>query len=59
VTLTFLYWLLMLFWVLTGIWWGSTCDPINRGRFGGWGLLLFLMLLVLGLKIFGWPIRGG
>ena len=58
-TLSFVYWFLLLLSLLTTWWWGSSYDPVNRSRFGGWGLIMFLLLLVIGLRIFGWPIRGG
>ncbi len=57
--LAFWYWLLMFVWVVTGWWWGSSYDPVNRGRLGAWGLVVFLLFLLLGLHAFGSPIRGG
>jgi hypothetical protein len=57
-TLSFLFWLLMLLWVLFSFWWGWRTDAAGRGTVAGTGLLLFLLLLIVGLKIFGSPIRG-
>ena len=54
-----LYWILMLLWLLFGLAWNW---PGSRwsGHYGPIGntLLLFILLLLLGWKVFGSPIRG-
>jgi hypothetical protein len=56
VTLTFIYWFSVLLILLFGSW--TVYNP-PTGRFGsaGWFLLL-LVLIVIGLKLFGFPIQG-
>lgn len=53
------FWILMLLWLVFGLWWN------NRAAFasGNWSpvggsLLLFLLLLLLGWASFGPPLRG-
>ena len=55
-TLSLLYWLLMLLWVLFGAWRGVSV-PTDRPLVA-WGLIPFLLFLVIGLKLFGSPIQG-
>lgn len=52
-TIGLCFWILMLLWLVLGIWrhWP------NYGAFGG-DLLLFILLLLLGWKAFGAPIHG-
>jgi hypothetical protein len=57
-TLSFLYWLLMLLWLLFSGWWGWRTDAAGRSSVWGSGVLLFLLFLILGLKLFGFPIKG-
>jgi hypothetical protein len=57
-TLSFIYWLLMFLWVLFSLWWGWRSDAAGRPTVAGSGLLLFLLFLILGLKLFGQPIKG-
>lgn len=56
-TLSFVYWFLMLVWLIFG---GATWFQ-TEGRswpvLGG-NIILFLLFLVLGLKVFGFPIQG-
>jgi hypothetical protein len=48
----FLFWILMILWLVFGFWqWGMT--PL----FGG-NLLLWVLLALLGWKVFGFPIHG-
>lgn len=62
-TMAFIFWVLMLIWLLFGIYGGRIA---YRGRNGnaewyypvGGGLLLFLLLFVLGWRVFGFPIQG-
>lgn len=57
-TLSFCYWLMMLLWVLFSFWWGWRTDPAGRPSVAGSGLLLFLLFLIIGLRLFGSPITG-
>lgn len=53
-SLGFLFWLLMIIWLIFGFWqWG----PANYAPFGG-HLLLWVLLALLGIHVFGWPIHG-
>lgn len=47
-----LYWILMLLWLVLGLW--STWPNL---RAGGPNLLLFILLVILGWKVFGAPIQ--
>ena len=48
-----LFWVLMIFWLLFGLWWnGDQFKAGNYGIFGG-NLLLFLLLALLGWRVFG------
>lgn len=57
-TLSFLFWLLMLLWLLFSGWSGTRVA--GDGRYGVWGsgLLLFFLFVILGLKMFGAPLKG-
>ncbi len=52
------YWILMLLWLVLGVVgvWPRTGQPINKPIVGG-SLLLFILLLLLGWKVFGAPIH--
>lgn len=55
-TLAVLYWILMLFWLLFGLW--SNWPALKSDwRPAGGTLLLFLLLLVLGWRVFGSPVQ--
>jgi hypothetical protein len=56
--LSLLYWILMLFYVLFGCWWGYSQPAPGRYGVVGGSILAFLLFLVLGLKLFGGPIQG-
>ncbi len=47
------YWILMLLWLVFGIW----RDWPNHIALGG-GLLIWLLLMLLGWKVFGPPLHG-
>jgi hypothetical protein len=52
----FIFWLLMILWLVFGAY-------VYRGQFGvplAWGgnLLFFVLLFLLGWRVFGWPIVG-
>jgi len=48
------FWVLMLVWVLFGLWTAWPNWPLVGGN-----LLLFLLFLVVGWKVFGAPLHGG
>ena len=52
-----IYWILMLLWLVFGIWinWPAG-GPANVKPLGG-TLLLFILLVLLGWKVFGAPIH--
>jgi hypothetical protein len=60
-TIGFLFWLLMLLWLVFGLYWrwpgGAPVGPA-WGPVGG-DLILFILLFLLGWKAFGFPIHGG
>ncbi len=53
-----LFWLLMILWLLFGLYWNRT--QIQGGDYGlvGGNLLLFILLFLLGWKVFGFVIKG-
>lgn len=57
-TIGFLFWLLMILWLLFGLYWDS--GDLRAGNFGrvGGNLLLWILLFLLGWKVFGFPIQG-
>jgi len=57
--LSLAFWVLLLLWVVGVSYWGYRSPPEGRFFLGGWLLLEFLILLVIGLRIFGAPLRGG
>ncbi len=52
-TIAFLFWLLMLLWLLFGLY----LNRENHVLLGG-SLLLWILLFLLGWKVFGFPIQG-
>jgi hypothetical protein len=58
-TIGFLFYLLMLLWLVFGLYWNwpNQPGPAGFGVLGG-NLLLFVLLLLLGIACFGWPIKG-
>jgi hypothetical protein len=58
VPIPFIFWLLMILWLLFGLYWNRS--DIRGGNYGvmGGNLLLFVLLLLLGIGIFGSPIKG-
>jgi hypothetical protein len=55
-TIGFIFWLLMLLWLIFGIW-SSYGTSINWPIVGG-SLFAFVLFFLLGWKVFGWPIAG-
>lgn len=54
-TIGFLFWLLMILWLLFGLW--AAPRPLNHYWAGG-HVLLWLLLFLLGWEVFGFPIKG-
>ena len=54
-----LFWILMLFWLLAGVW---AVWPVGGAIVAyapiGWGLVLFILIGLLGWKVFGAPLQG-
>lgn len=58
-TIGFLFWLLMILWLLFGLYTGWPRDNAPAGfRLLGGNLLLFVLLFLLGWKCFGFVIQG-
>jgi len=57
-TLGFVFWLLMILWLLFGLYWNR--NDIRGGNYGilGGNLMLFVLLFLLGWKTFGFVIQG-
>lgn len=59
-TISFLFWLLMVLWLVLGVV-GARVD-INspNGRYVVWGggAIFFFLFLLLGIGQWGWPIKG-
>lgn len=53
-TLALVFWILMLLWLVTLVWWHW---PANGAAFEPGNGFLFILLLVLGWAVFGAPIR--
>lgn len=53
-----LYWLIMLFWLVFGLWsnWPAPNAPAGYKPMGG-TLLLFILLVLLGWKVFNAPLH--
>jgi hypothetical protein len=58
-TLGFLFWLLMILWLVLGIY--TNRAQIRGGNYGilGGSLLLFALLFLVGWRLFGFVIQGG
>jgi hypothetical protein len=56
-TLGFLFWLLMIIWLIFGFWQWRPTAPSNYPLFGG-HILLWVLLFLLGWRIFGFVIQG-
>ena len=55
-SLGFIFWLIMLLWVIFGIAPTWPADRAGWRPFGG-SLMLFVLLFVIGWRVFGWPIQ--
>jgi len=59
-TIGFLFWLLMLLWLIFGLFRNWPAAPGGAGLYPvGGHLLLWILLFLLGWKDFGFPIHGG
>lgn len=58
-TLAFWFWLLMFAWLVVGIWWGTTAEPQYRWHVSSWSIVLFLLFLIVGWKLFQGPVHSG
>lgn len=57
-TIGFLFWLLMILWLIFGVV-GPNWPPNGRGWFPICGsFLLWVLLFLLGWRVFGFPIQG-
>lgn len=61
-TISFLFWLLMLLWLLFGAWnyWPRPGGPAPSPAVywpAGSNLMLFVLLFLLGWRVFGFPIQ--
>ena len=52
----FIFWLLMILWLVFGIWSFRGAPP--NWPFVGGSAFMFVLLFLLGWKVFGWPIAG-
>jgi len=55
-TIGFIFWLLMLLWLLFGAY--TNRASLNLPWVWGGNLLMFILLFLLGWRVFGWPITG-
>ncbi len=57
-TIGFVFWLLMILWLVFGLYLNR--DDLRGGKYGiaGGNLLLFVLLFLLGWKSFGFVIQG-
>jgi len=51
-----IYWIVMLIWLVLGLW--SNWPVVGNGRPLGGTIVLFVLLVLLGWKVFGPPIKG-
>jgi hypothetical protein len=57
-TIGMLFWILMVIWFIFGLYWNrADLAAGSYGVFGG-NLLLFILLFLLGWKVFGFVIQG-
>lgn len=48
-----LFWVLMILWFVVGLWWNWPQQPEGRNGFIAGSLLLFVLLGLLGWRVFG------
>lgn len=54
-----LFYILILIWLLFGLYWNWSQGPDGRPNYGlvGGNLMLFMLFLILGWRVFGPPIQ--
>lgn len=59
-TLGLIFWVLMLIWAVVGLMWNWPGTASAVGSYGPIGntVLLFVLLLLLGWRVFGAPVHG-
>lgn len=57
-TIGFIFWLLMILWLVFGIWSFRAGVAAPAYPFVGGSAFMFVLLFLLGWKVFGWPIAG-
>lgn len=57
-TIGLVYWVLMLLWLVGAFWWNWPGAPGHPYFPLGNALLIFLLFLLLGWKVFGAPVHG-
>jgi hypothetical protein len=59
--LSLCFWILILFWLIFGLFTAWPGSSVYIGGYGFFGhtLLLFILLVLLGWKVFGAPLHGG
>ena len=55
--LSMCFWVLMFFALLSSLYYGYQTPPPGRFSVGGWSLVIWLLFLLVGLKLFGHPIQ--
>lgn len=57
-TISFIFWLLMLLWAVFGAWVYRRRPVEGPAWIIGSDVVLFILLFLLGWQAFGWPIKG-
>jgi hypothetical protein len=55
--LSILFWVLMILWLIFGFWVSYEAGTVYPWRRGGGHLLTWILLAILGWKVFGGPIQ--
>lgn len=60
-SLTFLFWFFMLLWFILSFVWGVRTPRENIWGFAplGANFFVFVLIALLGVRVFGWPISSG
>jgi hypothetical protein len=53
------YWVCIFLWIVFGCWSGYVSPVPDRPRTIGFSVLVFLLFLIIGLRLFGSPVTGG
>jgi hypothetical protein len=57
-SISFIFWFIMLLWLLFAIAWNWGWSSINAYGPAGNSLLLFILFCLLGWRVFGFPVHG-